>query len=83
MGCFYANVRGSQVEDGNRIMGFEIPSGEAVTHRERPGIVAPTGTETRVLLDWGIDHTALVISPAGNRSIVRSDSSIDPHRDTL
>lgn len=63
-GTFYANVSGSQVQDGNVVFGFEVPVGERVTHRERSGITAPAGEETRVVVDWGADEAALVISPA-------------------
>jgi hypothetical protein len=62
-GRFYANVSGSQVQDGNVVVGFAVPAGEAVTHRERPGITAPGGEETRVVVDWGADEAALVVTP--------------------
>mgnify|MGYP000247656758 FL=1 len=62
-GRFFANVSGSQVQDGNLIVGFDVPAGERVTHTARPGIRAPAGEETRVVVDWGADRAALVVSP--------------------
>lgn len=62
-GTFYANVSGSQVEDGNAVVAVDVPAGETVTHRERPGIRAPAGKETRVVVAWGEDEAALVIRP--------------------
>lgn len=62
-GTFYANVSGSQVQDGNKIMAFDVPTAKTVTHSERPGIRAPSGEETRVVIDWGIDQASLVITP--------------------
>ncbi|WP_338740851.1 hypothetical protein [Haloplanus salilacus] len=62
-GTFYANVSGSQVQDGNAIVGVEVPAGETVTHRERPGIRAPAGEETRVVVAWGTDRVAVVVRP--------------------
>jgi hypothetical protein len=62
-GTVYANVSGSRVEDGNSIVAVEVPAGETVTHRERPGIRAPAGEETRVVVAWGDGERAVVIRP--------------------
>lgn len=62
-GTFHANVAGSQVKDGNAVVAVDVPAGRTVTHRERPGIEAPPGEETRVTVDWGTDERALVIRP--------------------
>lgn len=62
-GTFYANVSGSRVQDGNAVVGFAVPASETVTHRDRPGITAPSGEETRVVVRWGVDQAALVIHP--------------------
>ncbi|WP_299330799.1 hypothetical protein [Haloplanus sp.] len=62
-GTFYANVSGSRVEDGNTVVAVEVPAGERVGHRGRPGIRAPAGEETRVVVAWGTGERAVVISP--------------------
>ncbi|MFB6156597.1 MAG: hypothetical protein ABEJ34_01985 [Haloferacaceae archaeon] len=63
-GTFHANVAGSQVQDGNAIVGFDVPAGRTVTRRKRPGIVAPRGEATRVTVDWGTGERALVVRPS-------------------
>lgn len=76
-GTFYANVSGSRVQDGNAIVAVAVPAGESVTHRERPGINAPTGEETRVVVAWGVDEAALVVRPSSSdrkSSHARSDA---------
>lgn len=62
-GTFHANVAGSQVQDGNAVVAVEVPAGRTVSFRERPGIVAPAGEETRVTVDWGTDERALAVHP--------------------
>lgn len=62
-GTFYANVSGSRVEDGNVVVAVDVPAGETVTHRERPGTHAPADEETRVVVAWGTDESAVVIRP--------------------
>jgi hypothetical protein len=62
-GPFYANVSGSRVQDGNEIVAVEVPAGESVTYSERPGIRAPAGEETRVVVAWGEGEAALVVRP--------------------
>lgn len=62
-GRFHANVAGSRVQDGNAVIGFDVPAGRTVTRRERPGIVAPRGEVTRVTVAWGTGERALVVRP--------------------